>query len=112
MNTSRLCYNICMSEKRTYADRREYIIRAVAKRRKMLRQKAVDYKGGKCSKCGYDKCIDALEFHHEKEKSFGISESGNTRSWERVKQELGNCVLVCSNCHREIHSQLHSETNE
>ena len=24
----------------------------------------VDYKGGKCERCGYDKNISALEFHH------------------------------------------------
>ncbi|HCJ45628.1 MAG: hypothetical protein COZ86_03725 [Candidatus Moranbacteria bacterium CG_4_8_14_3_um_filter_41_13] len=38
-----------MPEKRTYADRREYIKRAVMKRRKMIREKAMVYKGGECS---------------------------------------------------------------
>lgn len=69
---------------------------------------AVEYKGGKCSVCGYDRCADALEFHHldPSQKDFGISSKGYTRSWDKVKEELDKCILVCSNCHREIHSGL------
>ncbi len=97
-----------MSQKRTYADRREYLIKAVAKRRKMIKDKAIVYLGGKCNFCGYDRCISALDFHHidEKTKSFGLSQRGLTRSWERTRQELEKCVLVCANCHREIHAGL------
>lgn len=76
---------------------------------------AVEYLGSKCAICGYNKCLAALEFHHKnsEEKDFGLSCRGLTRSWERIKKELEKCVLVCSNCHKEIHSglvQLPSET--
>jgi hypothetical protein len=76
----------------------------VDKRRKDLKQKAIEYKGGKCCICEYDRCAGALEFHHIEPdvKSFGIGMSGYTRSWERVKKELDKCILVCANCHREI----------
>jgi hypothetical protein len=92
---------------RTYADRREYMINAVAKRRKKIRQMALDYLGGKCSLCNYNRCEAALDFHHidEKTKNFGLSQSGLTRSWERTKEELNKCVLLCANCHREIHAE-------
>jgi hypothetical protein len=62
-------------EKRTYADRREYLIKAVSKRRKKLRRMAVDYKGGQCIICGYKREIAALDFHHldETQKDFGLS---------------------------------------
>ena len=92
--------------KRTYADRREYMIQAVAKRRKKIRQMAVEYLGGKCCLCNYDRCLAALDFHHidEKTKSFGLSQSGMTRSWERTKKELNKCVILCANCHRELHA--------
>lgn len=78
---------------------------AVDKRRRLLKAKAVEYKGGVCSKCGYDKCLSALDFHHidPKEKDFSISSDGHTRSWEQIKNELDKCILVCANCHREIH---------
>ncbi|MBT3249842.1 MAG: hypothetical protein HN846_00030 [Candidatus Pacebacteria bacterium] len=95
-----------MSKKRTYSDRREYTIKAVAKRRKKIRLMALDYLGGKCCFCGYDRCSAALDFHHRdpNTKEFGLSQSGMTRSWERTRKELEKCVLVCSNCHREIHA--------
>ena len=81
----------------------------VDKRRKALKQKAVAYKGGRCALCGYDKSLEALSFHHIGGKDFGISSRGHTRSWERVQQELDTCVLVCSNCHAEIHAGLHED---
>lgn len=92
-----------MGDKRKYADRAEYLKKAVAKRRKHVRLKAIQYKGGVCQLCGYDKCAEALEFHHfTNEKNFGISQKGYTRSWEKVKKELDICVLLCANCHREV----------
>lgn len=83
---------------------------AVQKRREVVKQKAVEYKGGKCSRCGYDRCVQALSFHHTdpKEKDFGISSKGYTRSWESVKKELDKCILVCHNCHSEIHAEIDS----
>jgi hypothetical protein len=94
-----------MEEGRRYVDRARYLIKAVARRRKFIREKAIAYKGGRCSACGYSKCHAALEFHHRsREKDFGISAKGYTRSWEKVKQELDKCVLLCANCHREAHS--------
>jgi len=69
---------------------------------------AIEYKGGKCQKCGYSVCSDALEFHHANSsgKDFSISEKGYTRSWNRVKEELDKCMLLCANCHREVHAQV------
>jgi hypothetical protein len=74
----------------------------------MLRRNAVDYKGGSCELCGYSKCIEALEFHHRDPsgKGFGISSKGYTRSWRKVKEELDKCILVCANCHRELHASI------
>lgn len=94
--------------KRTYADRREYLIKAVAKRRKKIREMAITYLGGKCCLCGYDRCSAALDFHHidEGTKKFGLSQSGMTRSWDKTKRELKKCILVCANCHREVHAGI------
>jgi hypothetical protein len=99
-----------MKEKRTYADRAEYMKRAVSKRRKKIRDMAVEYKGGKCILCGYNKCCEALEFHHLDlgMKEFSISQDGLTRSWGRVKKETDKCILVCANCHRELHNKKRS----
>jgi hypothetical protein len=87
---------------------RKCAVESVVKRRRKIKKMSVEYKGGKCVKCGYCKCIDALEFHHKDptKKDFGIAKKGFTRSWEKVKEELDKCDLVCSNCHKEIHSEL------
>ena len=72
---------------------------------KNLKNKAIEYKGGSCSKCGYNKCAGALEFHHidPSQKEFGIT-TKNVK-WEKLKLELDKCILVCANCHREIHAR-------
>lgn len=74
---------------------------------KELKRKAVEYKGGKCICCGYDKYIGALEFHHldPEQKDFQISR-GFTYNFEKMKPELDKCSLVCSNCHKEIHGKV------
>jgi hypothetical protein len=73
------------------------------KRRRAIKLKAVEYKGGKCQNCGYNKCIGAMDFHHldPQEKDFTIS--GNAGKWETIKNELDKCVLLCKNCHAEQH---------
>lgn len=80
---------------------------AVQARRIKLKEMSIEYKGGKCEICGYDKCKDALDFHHTdpSQKEFGIGAKGYTRAWNKVKQELDKCILVCANCHRELHSK-------
>lgn len=67
---------------------------------------AVLQKGGKCEECGYDKNLSALEFHHlnPEEKEFQIDERHfANRSLEVLQKELDKCILLCSNCHRELH---------
>lgn len=104
-----------MPDNRKYADRRQALIKAVAKRRRKIKIMALEYKGGECRICGYKKFPGALELHHinKAEKSFGIGDKGYTRSWEKVKAELDKCVLLCANCHREVDggiTQLPSES--
>lgn len=79
--------------------------KANVRRYKRNKKTAVEYKGGKCSICGYDKCLASLDFHHvdptEKDPNWR-----RMRGWkfEKIKEELDKCVLVCRNCHGEIHS--------
>jgi hypothetical protein len=62
----------------------------VSNRRDKLKLMAIEYKGGECQKCGYNKCNRALAFHHldPTQKDFGLAKSGLTRSWEKMKEEL------------------------
>lgn len=81
-------------------------IRRSQKRRKL---DAVEKFGGKCKLCGYNKCIEALEFHHldESKKEANPSHVIMKWSWERAKKELEKCILLCANCQREVHAEEH-----
>jgi hypothetical protein len=56
-----------------------------------------------CSICGYTKCPEALDFHHtDNDKEFNISSNMFTKL-EKLKEEIDKCILVCRNCHAELH---------
>lgn len=76
----------------------------VSKIRKRNQENAREYLGGKCSVCGYNKCSAALEFHHKDEGDKRVNMSILwTCKWESILEEIHKCILVCANCHREIH---------
>ena len=81
-------------------------------RTRRLKEKCVNYKGGKCEKCGYNQCLAALQFHHKdpNQKDFGIA--GKTTFNDTMIRELEKCSLLCSNCHFELHSKESSEISE
>lgn len=91
-------------EKQEYRQRK---YDSAQKRIKNIKQKCVDYLGGKCAVCGYNKCVEALEFHHldPNTKDLNLKTRGIDRrkSFDSQKQELDKCILLCSNCHREKH---------
>lgn len=80
----------------------------VVERQHRLKQELIDYMGGKCSRCGYCKCNSALEFHHIDpfHKEFNISKVKLTTFNQQIKNELDKCILLCANCHREVHQEL------
>jgi len=67
--------------------------------------------GGQCSLCGYKKNSAALDFHHlePKEKSFALDlRSLSNRKQSMIDIEIGKCILVCRNCHSELHNPQHN----
>ena len=72
---------------------------------KEKRNFAVNYLGGKCTHCGFNKYKCSLDIHHinpkMKDKNFT---SMRHWSYERIKKELKNCILLCKNCHSAYHS--------
>lgn len=62
--------------------------------------------GGACGICGYNRCHRALAFHHldESTKIFNLGAKGIPRSWKRLVNEAKKCVMLCHNCHAEVHA--------
>jgi hypothetical protein len=78
------------------------------KRRGLARKlELVRSAGGKCSICGYHKNLAALVFHHtgSTSKDFKLDmRSLSNRKLEPVLKEIEKCILVCANCHAELHN--------
>jgi transposase-like protein len=72
--------------------------------RRRVKHRLVTEAGGRCSLCGYDRCVAALHFHHRdpEKKSFALSRQGVTRSFAEARAEAAKCVLLCANCHAEV----------
>ena len=85
----------------SYKDKQRWRIRA--------KKWIVEYAGGQCQYCGYDKYIGNLLFHHldpsNKKHEIG-NLMKNTSGWKKILEEASKCVLVCANCHGEIHADL------
>lgn len=75
--------------------------------RKRTKERMILAMGSKCQCCGYDRCNNALAFHHidpsQKDLAFGHLRA-NPASWDKIVAELKKCILVCNNCHSEIHA--------
>jgi len=77
---------------------------AVGRRRREIKRLLVAEAGGACAICGYDRSVQALQFHHldPAGKSFSLAGGGLTRSLQRARDEAAKCVLLCANCHAEV----------
>lgn len=79
---------------------------AVTKKRK---ERLVDIRGGGCFNCGYNKCMDALHFHHVEpaNKSFELGINKLHKAIAVLIEEAEKCVVLCANCHAEYHAGLY-----
>ena len=74
--------------------------------RRDLKVRAVEFMGGACKGCGRSGPSAIFDFHHidAATKDFGIGQDGVPRKWAKVVAELAKCVMLCANCHREVHA--------
>lgn len=99
----RICYN-CAPVK-TPANNHH----AHRKERRRRKEILVEMLGGKCVRCGYDKSLVALSFHHVNpaKKCFDISHNGSLlRDWDELVAEAKKCELLCLNCHSEVEEAI------
>lgn len=110
--TKNFCSGTCKEQyglsipKQSREEKKAVNKKAVVTYRQKQKKKAIEYKGGKCELCGYNKSVWALCFHHINinEKEFNISQV--TYKWTKLKPELDKCMLLCMNCHAELHAEL------
>lgn len=79
-------------------------VEAVTERRRRVKRILVEEAGGSCAVCGYDRLVQALQFHHldPAGKRFALASKGVARSLAEARAEAAKCVLLCANCHVEV----------
>lgn len=78
-------------------------------RKERVSQNVEEIIGGyRCWMCGYDRCKRNIHFHHiySETKLFGLTTRELMLGWDRVWAEMQKCVVLCSNCHGEVHACL------
>lgn len=66
-------------------------------------------KNSKCAICNENRWW-VLDFHHTRDKKFNVSSLARRGcSLETFKEEINKCIIICANCHRDIHFK---ESNE
>jgi predicted HNH restriction endonuclease len=90
-------------DQRYHENNKEKIHERKMTRRKRLKKEAIELLGGKCKNCGYNRCIAALDFHHIGKKEENINSLLKNQSRQKLLKEVERCILLCANCHREVH---------
>lgn len=97
-----------------YGDRKtqckKCVIRHDCERSIEKKLKAIEYMGGACIVCGYNRYYGALHFHHKNSRQKEDWSSIRNWGWKRISKELEKCILVCATCHSEIHGGLIDDT--
>lgn len=75
--------------------------------REQIKKRGIEALGGKCCNCGQTFEICCYDFHHLEpdQKDFAISskQTNGAKTWNKVRDELKKCALLCANCHRLLH---------
>jgi len=83
-------------------------IKKTGVQRKQRAQKRKDLIWSEAEKVGCHFCEEndriVLDFHHLRDKEFDVSDGVWNVSWEKLKEEITKCVIICSNCHRRVHA--------
>ena len=92
-------------DKKYYEKHKKEIYKKRLLRRRKLKEYAVKLLGGRCNKCKYNKCPAALDFHHNKGQKEGLmAHIIKNGSKQKILKEVNKCIVLCANCHREIHN--------
>ena len=106
-NQKKYCCNNC-KQKAHYFEKKANPNSYHSQTKRAIRRKLelIQLSGGGCSKCGYNKNISSLEFHHKDSsiKEFQLDARNlSNNSMDKIMKEFAKCELLCSNCHAEEH---------
>jgi hypothetical protein len=101
----------CSRESILYVTSKDYRAKNLSAKCNRVKEGMIELKklaGSKCSVCGYDRCLYALDFHHldPDKKDKAVCYLLSSKSFKAAADESKKCVLLCSNCHRELHDGL------
>jgi len=104
---------IAAKNKRYRERNKEKVAEGKRKQYREYRMQWVAYLGRlvalECNSCGYNKTFAALDFHHTRDKVFHITsmmmKALTKQNKETMKKEVEKCIVLCANCHRELHDR-------
>jgi len=90
-------------DKRYYLKNKKKIYKKKRDRIRNYKIELLSGLGGKCVNCGYKKCPASLDFHHKGDKESEVMVLLKNYSKEKALKEAKKCIVLCANCHRELH---------
>jgi len=94
------------ADKKYYEKNRERIYLRKKDRLRKHKLELLKKLGERCQICGYNRCSAALEFHHkDKNKDAAVTRHLKDYSKEKALKEAEKCIILCANCHRELHNK-------
>ena len=99
-------------KKKHYEENKQYYLDKAKAYRQTCRENLNNYKSSLvCTKCGENRWW-LLDFHHENPEEKDGEISSLVGSPSKLKKELEKCIVLCANCHRDLHYRLsHCENN-
>ena len=77
------------------------------RRRWIIKEALIKVFGGKCQRCEKSFNQYVYDFHHisKDDKKHSIAMIIVNGSFSEIGRELSKCILLCANCHREVHNE-------
>ena len=102
--------NVLKISRKSYQHNKIKIIKKTKQRKRQYKIDYILYKGGKCAICGLEFNGEnqiVFDFHHinPENKSFEIAHTKISLSNKKMRNELDKCLLLCANCHLELHQK-------
>jgi len=105
-----ICKECSKFHRRTYTTKnRARLTAQVKEKNNRFKREGVELLGNKCQRCNILFHMSAMDFHHVGAKD---GRQIAAKGWSNFLKEIDKCVLICSNCHKYIHNEDKTFTND